>query len=161
VAISGFYILRPEVAASEAKNSKFAISSVRQLSLCEHYGMGSVAHQHIFVKVQDSNGEGINGVSVKVQEDELKKDKNFVEGVTIAKTETRQNLRSQIDPGHLAFAMFKGDYWVQLVDDGGEGISGIVGPLNSEADRNEYCGTEELKEVFGHYSYEVIFTQRQ
>jgi len=160
VTISVFYALRTKIDASEANNSfdyEFSISSVRRLSSCEVVVI--TAKPLIIVKVQDSNGQGIDGISVRFQGDELNKKS---EGV-VAETETRSNLRGQLESGRLDFAMFEGNYWVQLVN-GDEEISGVVGPLKPGfyIVENERCGEVELTDgSLLHYSYEVIFTKRQ
>lgn len=61
------------------------------------------------------------------------------------------------DPGLTDFAMFKGVYFVQVLD----GLSQVVGPISPDIPRNEVCeatGNGVANSLF-HYSFEVIFTK--
>lgn len=119
------------------------MGTMRQLTACENAGK-----HHIFIKVQDANGQGIDGVNLKITKG--------VETFT-AKTETKQNLKGELEPGHIDFAMFKGAYTVEVLD----GLSQVVGPVSPDIALNELCaatGNGVANSLF-HYSFEVVFTK--
>ncbi len=61
------------------------------------------------------------------------------------------------DPGLTDFAMFKGTYFVQLMDY----KSDIVGPITPDIPQDQLCkenGNPVANSLY-HYSYEVIFTK--
>jgi hypothetical protein len=120
----------------------FRVKSVRQLTPCENRGK-----HHIFVKVEDANGVGIDGMPVKIQwapgED----------GSIITPTETKTDLTGQLDPGHIDFAMFKGSYTVEVQG----GTSEVAGPVSPDFGQNESCGDDATANSLFHISFEVIF----
>ncbi len=115
---------------------------MRQLTPCENRGK-----HHIFIKVQDAAGQGINGVPIKVEwapgED----------GNVIANSDTKTDLVGQTDPGRIDFAMFKGNYTVQIMG----GSSDIAGPVTPDYGTNEACGEDTNANSLYHVSYEIIF----
>jgi hypothetical protein len=63
--------------------------------------------------------------------------------------------KRHIDPGFVDFAMFKGNYTVQVLDY----VSEIGGPITPDIPRDEICvetGNGVANSLF-HYSYEVTF----
>ncbi|GIK43318.1 MAG: hypothetical protein BroJett011_71510 [Chloroflexota bacterium] len=115
----------------------FALVGVRQLTPCENHG-----NHHIFVKVQDATGQGINGVPVKIQWAATE------DGFVIAKTETKENT-----PGRIDFAMFKGTYSVEIQGATSQKAEGITPDYGV----NEACGEDTTANSLYHQSYEVIF----
>lgn len=125
-------------------NVDFRLVSVRQLTPCENE-----SKHHIFIKVQDPSGQGINGVPVKVQWSPT------ADGFVIAKTETKTNLQGQLEPGRLDFAMFKGTYSVEVQGATSEIASGITPDYGV----NEACGENAVANSLFHISFEVIFAR--
>lgn len=123
-------------------NVDFRLKSVRQLTPCENRGK-----HHIFVKVQDPSGQGINGVPVKIQWAPT------ADGFVVAKTESKTNLQGQIEPGHIDFAMFKGTYQVEIQG----GTSEIASGITPDFGTNEACGEDTTANSLFHLSFEVIF----
>lgn len=123
-------------------NVDFVVKSIRQLTPCENHGK-----HHIFIKVQDANGQGIDGVPVKIQW--AATDDGFV----IANTETKTDLTGQMDPGRIDFAMFKGSYIVEVMG----GSSQVSDPVTPDYGINEACGEDVQANSLYHQSYEVIF----
>jgi hypothetical protein len=97
--------------------------------------------------VQDPFGQGIDGVPVKIQ---------WPGGEpVITKTETKNNLKGQLEPGHIDFAMFKGTYSVEVTG----GSSQIATGITPDYGVNELCeenGDTQANSLF-HISFEVIF----
>lgn len=117
------------------------IGTLRQLTPCENEGK-----HHIFAYVRDPNGNGIPGVKLRV----------FWEGgnggEAIITTGTKME-----DPGLTDFAMFKGSYFIEVMD----GISQVLGPISPDIALNETCpesGNTQANSLF-HYSFEVVFTK--
>lgn len=115
---------------------------MRQLTPCENQGK-----HHIFVKVEDAAGQGINGVPVKVEW------AGGADGHVLVNTETKTDLKGQLDPGRFDFAMFKGSYAVEVVG----GSSEVAGPVTPDYGTNEACGENTVANSLFHQSYEVIF----
>lgn len=113
------------------------IVSTRQMTPCENQG-----NHHIFIHVNDQNGNGIPGINVRIRWDG---------GEAIAKT------GDKADPGLTDFAMFKGTYWVELVDFPSESTESITPdiPVDQRCEENG----NPVANSFYHYSYEVIFTK--
>ncbi|MCG3208233.1 MAG: hypothetical protein FOGNACKC_01835 [Anaerolineae bacterium] len=132
----------PTPEATPTPNVDFRLVSVRQLTPCENEGK-----HHIFVKVQDASGQGIDGVPVRVKWADTKD--GFVEPIT----ETKTNLLGQLEPGHIDFAMFKGSYTVEVLG----GSSEITPPITPDYGTNESCGENSVANSLYHISYEVIF----
>ena len=123
-------------------NVDFRVKSVRQLTACENQ-----SKHHIFIKVEDANGQGIDGVPVKIKWAETQ------DGFVIAKTETKTDLKGQLDPGRIDFAMFKGSYTVEVMG----GSSQISEPVTPDYGTNEPCGENAVANSLFHISFEVIF----
>ncbi len=63
--------------------------------------------------------------------------------------------KTHIDDGFVDFAMFKGNYTVQILDYATE----IAGPITPDIPRDELCeetGNAVANSLF-HYSYEIVF----
>jgi hypothetical protein len=117
----------------------FRLVSVRQLTPCENQ-----SKHHIFIKVQDLSGQGIDGVPVKIE----------WPGDTITtKTETKTDLKGRLEPGRIDFAMFKGTYSVQVAG----GTSDIATGITPDYGVNEACGENAVANSLFHISFEVIF----
>ncbi len=123
-------------------NVDFRLKSVRQLAPCENRGK-----HHIFVKIEDANGLGIDGVPVKIEW------APGPDGNVIVPTETKTDLKGQLDPGHIDFAMFKGSYTVEVRG----GTSEVAGPVTPDFGRDEPCGEDSTANSLFHISFEVIF----
>jgi hypothetical protein len=117
------------------------IGSVRQLTPCENAGK-----HHIFAYVRDQAGNGIPGVRMKVSW------QGGNGGEAILTTGTKME-----DPGLADFAMFKGTYFVEVLD----GLSQVMGPISPDIPRNELCPETDngVANSLYHYSFEVIFTK--
>ena len=117
------------------------VGTVRQLTPCENAGK-----HHIFAYVRDQNGNGIPGVKMKVWWEVGNG------GEAILTTGTKMQ-----DPGLADFAMFKGTYYIEVLD----GLSEVIGPISPDIPRNELCaetGNGVANSLY-HYSFEVIFTK--
>lgn len=132
----------PTPEATPTPDVDFRLRSVRQLTPCENRGK-----HHIFVKVQDGTGQGINGVPVKIQWAPVE------DGFITAKTESKTNLEGQIEPGRLDFAMFKGTYQVEVQG----GTSEVATGITPDYGVNEPCGEDATANSLFHISFEVIF----
>ncbi len=114
------------------------MGTMRQLTACENAGK-----HHIFAYVRDPNGNGIPGVKLRVY---------WEGGEAILTTGTKMQ-----DPGLTDFAMFKGTYFIEVLD----GSSQVIGPISPDIPRNELCaetGNGVANSLY-HYSFEVIFTK--
>lgn len=115
----------------------FAVS-VRQLTPCENQG-----NHHIFIHVEDPQGNGIPGIKLRVW---------WSGGEAFTETGDKAE-----DPGLTDFAMFKGTYWVEV-----DGFSSqTAGPITPDIPEDQLCkknGNPVANSLF-HYSYEVIFTK--
>lgn len=120
----------------------YRVKSVRQLTPCENRGK-----HHIFIKVEDPNGQGINDVPIKVEW------APGDDGHVIVPSETKTDLLGQPDPGRIDFAMFKGNYTVEIMN----GTSEIAGPVTPDYGTNEPCGDDAVANSLFHISFEVIF----
>lgn len=117
------------------------IGTVRQLTACENAGK-----HHIFAYVHDSAGNGLPGVKMRV----------FWQGGAGGEAILTTGTKMQ-DPGLADFAMFKGSYFVEVLD----GLSQVVGPISPDIPLNELCpetGNGVANSLY-HYSFEVIFTK--
>ena len=117
------------------------IGTVRQLTPCENEGK-----HHIFAYVRDPAGNGIPGVKLRV----------FWEGGTGGEAIMTTGTKIE-DPGLTDFAMFKGSYFVEVMD----GSSQVLGPISPDIPRNELCPDTDngVANSLYHYSFEVIFTK--
>lgn len=113
---------------------------MRELTPCENQGK-----HHIFVKVQDRNGQGINNVPIKISWPG--------NGGVTPKTETKTNLKGQEEPGRLDFAMFKGRYDVEVLAGSSQKAEGLT-PDYATA---QSCGENGRAISLFHTSFEVIF----
>ena len=117
------------------------IGTVRQLTACENAGK-----HHIFAYIRDQNGNGIPGLKMRVSW------QGGSGGEAILTTGTKMQ-----DPGLADFAMFKGVYFIEVID----GLSQVLGPISPDIPRNELCaetGNGVANSLY-HYSFEVIFTK--
>ena len=117
------------------------IGTVRQMTACENAGK-----HHIFAYVRDVNGNSIPGVKMRISWG------TESGGEAIITTGTKMQ-----DPGLADFAMFKGAYFVEVLD----GLSQKVGPISPDIPRNEVCaetGNGVANSLY-HYSFEVVFTK--
>lgn len=116
----------------------FIVKSVRQLTACENMGK-----HHIYIRVVDANGMGIDGVPVRISWGPGEND-----GAN-AVTESKDG-----EMGHINFAMFKGTYNVQVMAGSSQVASGITPDI---ADHEICESTGEVGNTLYHRSYEVIF----
>gem|GEM_PF-520942 len=132
----------PTVTPTPTPDVDFRVKSIRELTPCENEGK-----HHIFIKVEDPNGQGINGVPVKIQWG------SGPDGFATTPTETKTNLTGEPEPGHIDFAMFKGSYTVEVQG----GTSEIAGPVTPDYGTNEPCGENVQANSLYHISFQVIF----
>jgi hypothetical protein len=117
------------------------VGTMRQLTPCENAGK-----HHIFAYVRDPAGNGIPGIKLRV----------FWEGGSGGEAILTTGTKMQ-DPGLTDFAMFKGSYFVEVLD----GLSQVVGPVSPDIPLDELCpetGNSVANSLY-HYSFEVIFTK--
>ena len=115
------------------------VVTVRRLTACENQH-----RHHIFVRVVDKLGNGLNGIPVKIC---------WSLGSYDCALPVTQTLREE--PGRVDFSMYIDDYWVEVQ----AGTGAIAGPINSGIDRDEICEeTGEIGNSRYHYSFEVTFT---
>lgn len=117
------------------------VGTVRQLTPCENEGK-----HHIFAYVRDQNGNGIPGIKLRV----------FWEGGNGGEAILTTGTKIE-DPGLTDFAMFKGSYFIEVLD----GVSQVLGPISPDIPRNELCPATDngVANSLYHYSFEVIFTK--
>jgi hypothetical protein len=116
----------------------YVVASVRQLSPCENEG-----NHHIYIRVVDQNGEGVDGVPVKVCWGTNQGD--CVRPITETKSRGK---------GWIEFAMFKGTYNVQV--DGAKSM--VASGITPDFQRDELCpatGNSVANSLY-HASFEVI-----
>jgi anti-sigma factor RsiW/3',5'-cyclic AMP phosphodiesterase CpdA len=123
------------------RNADFEIKNVRQLTPCENQG-----RNHIFIKVQDPLGNGLNGVPIRIEwgaaPDEFR----------VAETGTKTNLEGNPEPGLVEVAMAAGAYSVQIEGSTSEVAAGLTADYGVE----EPCGSEAGNSLH-HVSFEVVF----
>jgi hypothetical protein len=122
---------------SSGTSAFFRVVSVRELTPCENMG-----RHHIFIKVQDTAGRGINGVPVRVCWGAPP------DGCALPITETHS-----AGDGWIEFAMFRGFYSVTVA----EGTSQVASGLTPDYAVDEACGDDEYANTIYHISFEVIF----
>ncbi len=132
-------LLLTKVQVGKIEAVAFELKGVRKLTPCENRG-----RNHIFIKVQDASGQGINGVPVKIQWGSAPGES------VIVKTETKDN-----EPGRIDFAMFAGFYSVEIQNV----ASQVAGGLTPNYGVDEPCGKDEPGNSPYHESFEVIFQQ--
>jgi hypothetical protein len=117
------------------------VGTMRQLTPCENAGK-----HHIFAYVHDQTGNSISGIKMRV----------FWEGGAGGEAILTTGTKIE-DPGLADFAMFKGSYFVEVLD----GSSQVVGPISPDIPRNELCPETDngVANSLYHYSFEVIFTK--
>jgi hypothetical protein len=117
----------------------FLVKKVRKLTPCENEG-----NHHIYIRVVDPNGIGINNIPVKITWG--RNDNDFV----IAKTEAKDK-----GDGFVEFAMFKGTYSVEIAGAKTQVASGITPDYQVD----ELCpatGNSVANSLY-HASFEVVF----
>ena len=117
------------------------IGTVRQMTPCENEGK-----HHIFAYVRNQEGNGMPGIKLRV----FWHGGNGGEAIITTGTKVE-------DPGLTDFAMFKGSYFIEVMD----GLSQVVGPISPDIPRNELCPTSGngVANSLFHYSFEVVFTK--
>ncbi len=116
----------------------FTVTS-RRLTACENRGL-----HHLFIRIRDANNSPLSDVRIRVRWPD--------DGENILTTGDKIE-----DLGLAEFPMFKGYYWVSLVDFAGPEI----GPFTPNIVRDEVCDeTGQLGNSLFHYSYEVVFRQK-
>jgi hypothetical protein len=117
------------------------VGTIRQLTPCENEGK-----HHIFAYVRDPAGNGLPGVKLRV----FWQGGNGGEAIITTGTKIE-------DPGLTDFAMFKGSYFIEVID----GLSQVIGPISPDIPQNELCPTtgNGVANSLFHYSFEVIFTK--
>lgn len=116
----------------------YVVASVRQLTPCENNG-----NHHIYVRVVDQNGSGINGVPLRICWGAGEND------CARPLTETKSS-----GPGWVEFAMFKGTYNVRV--DGAK--SQVASGITADYQKDELCvenGNAVANSLY-HASFEVI-----
>ena len=115
------------------------VATVRQLTACENQG-----NHHLFIYVLDAAGQGIPHVKLRV----------YWPGkeVIIQTGDKAEN------PGLVDFPMFKGSYWVEVLD----ASSDVVGPLTPDIPLDVLCEAtgNPVGNSLYHYSYRVTFTKK-
>jgi hypothetical protein len=114
---------------------------VRQLTPCENQGK-----HHIFAYIRDPAGNSLPGIKIRV----------FWVGGSGGEAIITTGTKIE-DPGLADFAMFKGEYFVEVMD----GPSQVIGPISPDIPRNELCPENDngIANSLYHYSFEVIFTK--
>ncbi|MDM8529711.1 carboxypeptidase-like regulatory domain-containing protein [Anaerolineales bacterium HSG25] len=113
-------------------------TSVRQLTPCENEGK-----HHIFIYVEDKQGNGIPDIQLRVF---------WPGGEVIVLTGLKGEHLGLVD-----FPMFKGNYWVEILDGQGQ----TVGPITPDIGEDQLCeatGNPVGNSLF-HYSYNVRFVK--
>jgi CRP-like cAMP-binding protein len=129
----------PTITPTPTPDADYIVASVRQLTPCENEGK-----HHIFIRVIDKTGNGINNVPVRVCW------ATGDNGCAKPLTETKNN-----GAGWIEFAMFKGTYSVQVADAKSQVASGIT-PDYQVDQRCDATGNTVANSLY-HASFEVIF----
>ena len=127
----------PTPAPTPTPDADYIIASVRQLAPCENEG-----NHHIYIRVIDASGNGLNGVPVKVCWATGEKD--------CARPITETKDRGK---GWIEFAMFKGTYNVQV--DAAKSM--IASGITPDYQKDELCpetGNTVANSLY-HASFEV------
>ncbi|OQY43843.1 MAG: hypothetical protein B6242_13890 [Anaerolineaceae bacterium 4572_78] len=118
----------------------YCLINQRTLTPCENGGNHTL---NMYVRDKQGNGKPYQKLRV-----------SWNNGSTIAETGNKLD----IDPGYVESPLYKGDYWVEVVDDDGNALSEKVGPFNTGIFETEVCSsTGEAGNYAYHYSFEVIF----
>jgi CRP-like cAMP-binding protein len=129
----------PTVTLTPTPDADYVITGVRQLTPCENEGK-----HHIFIRVIDKAGNGINNVPIKVCW--APGETGCAKPMTEAKSE---------GPGWVEFAMFKGTYSVQVADAKSQ-VAGGITPDYQVDQRCNATGNNVANSLY-HASFEVIF----
>jgi hypothetical protein len=138
----------PQPAALSAPAGvNFAVASVRRLTACENGG-----NHHLFILVEDTQGNGLPGLPVEVV---------WPSGSTIVNTGTKvENLpplgiNAQNTAGYVNFAMYHGSYQVRVLN----GVSQQTDWLTVDIPHDEYCAANDNPQGNStfHYSYLIVF----
>ncbi len=142
-------VLPAHAATSDNAEVFYGVELIRQLTPCENHGM-----HHIFIQVQDRNGQGVNGVPVIICWGPPPYD------CVLALTKTKSDLNGNLQAGRIDFAMFKGSYEITVYDlENDKGVSEVAGPVSPDNGQTEACGEDQTANSPYHISFEVIFRQ--
>jgi hypothetical protein len=75
------------------------------------------------------------------------------EGFVIISTDTRPTYDGTLQASLADFAMFKGNYWVEVM----EGQSETAGPVTPDFGTSEACGNNRVASSPFHISFEIVF----
>ena len=89
----------------------------------------------------------LNGISVKIRW------ADGPDGFVIISTDTGPTYDGALKAGLADFAMFKGNYWVEVM----EGQSETAGPVAPDFGTNEACGNNRVASSPSHISFEIVF----
>ena len=128
--------------SSGAFDVSYDVIRVRELTPCENLG-----RHHIFIKVQDSAGQGINGVPVRIYWGDAP------DACSVMTTQTQSTWSGPPQPGWAIFAMFMGMYTVTVAD----GLSQVASGLTPDYAVDEPCGADDYANSLYHISFEVVF----
>jgi hypothetical protein len=117
----------------------FTVISVRQLTPCENEG-----RHHIFTRVVNANGVGLNGIPLKICWGPSQADCAHI---------------TTDETGWAEFAMFKGTYSVQVATGTSQVVSGMTGDYAID-EMCEETGNPVANSRF-HVSFEVIFRKER
>ena len=134
-------------AVSAPAGVNFVVASVRRLTACENGG-----NHHLFILVEDAQGNGLPGLPVEVV---------WPSGSTIVNTGTKvENLpplgiNAQNTAGYVNFAMYHGSYQVRVLN----GVSQQTDWLTVDIAHDEYCAANDNPQGNStfHYSYLIVF----
>jgi len=125
---------------SVVKPALYRVRSVRQLTPCENQG-----RHHIFIRVQDSAEQGINGLPIRIEwgpgNDQY----------AITHTGRKPYINGTLRDGVAEFAMFRGFYWVSVLD----GETERAGEFTADYGVTEYCGNSPGNSLY-HVSFEAV-----
>ncbi len=76
-----------------------------------------------------------------------------LDGFVIISTDTRLTYDGTLQAGLADFAMFKGNYWVEVM----EGQSETAGPVVPDFGTNKACGNKRVASSPSHISFEIVF----
>lgn len=129
----------PTPEATATPDVDFRVVKVRKLTPCENEG-----NHHIYIRVLDANGAGMNNVPVRISWGA-----NSSDGVN-AKTEAKDR-----GNGFIEFAMFKGTYSVEIIGAKTEVASGIT--PDYQVDEPCVASGNMVGNSLFHASFEVVF----
>jgi hypothetical protein len=125
----------------------FVVASVRRLTACENGG-----NHHLFILVEDAQGNGLPGMQVEVV---------WPSGSTIVNTGTKVEylpplgINGQNTAGYVNFAMYHGSYRARVLN----GASQQTDWLTVDIPHDEYCAANDNPQGNStfHYSYLIVF----